>query len=177
MNFSRHRWVQVSAIHYLVLFVISQLNHHLAQWSIHLTVTGMMITFSAMELKYLKGLLSLLPIAIYLDVKWDFPFGSSSFVVLGLHLFLMILRFRLRRESMFLNANIAIAANLLVFLLYKLVELYSFGSMHLNFTTFFVNLIASSLVIALIYAFFTALQLQVLSWFGIRIREEQRTAR
>lgn len=177
ISFSNNRWVLVSIGHYVALFFLTQLNHYLSPYGIQLFVLGMLISFSALELNYKQGLLSLIPVSLVIDSKLPLPFGFTLIASLTLFTVAHLLRSRVRRE---ITASALVTSVLLNLASYGA---YTFGAMRylsleaIHFGPLALNLLASTLVVLVINRTFFDTQVGVLSIFGINLAEEQREAR
>ncbi len=177
ISIANNRWLVVSMGHFMALFIITQLNFYLATVSINVIITGMLISYSALMLNYSQGLLSLIPIAFYLDSKSPLPFGSTLAIMVALHSLVVGFRNRLRRESIPLAFFVSQLINILIFLAYTLFVAGSSFSQGVNYFHTGLNMIASLIVIAIVNQSFFVLQTEALAFFGIRLAEEQREAR
>ncbi|MCH6257148.1 hypothetical protein MLD52_11360 [Puniceicoccaceae bacterium K14] len=171
---SNNRWIFVSFGHYLLLFLVGQLNHQLTYFHIHLTITGLVIAFSSLELNFRQSFLSLVPIAFFIDAKSPLVFGTSFIVILSLSTAIYMLRSRFRREQARTSIPISLAINLSVFSAYTFYSVKHMGWDQINIAMTFWNLFWSSLVIAILHPIYFDLQIMMLEFIGIRITEEQR---
>ncbi len=176
-SLSKNRWLVVSMGHFIALFLITQLNYYLAIVSMNVIITGMLISYSALMLSYSQGLFSLIPIAFYLDSKSPLPFGSTLAITVALHSLVVGFRNRLRRESIPLGIFVSQSVNLLIFLGYSFFIASSPFGHTVNYFHTALNLILSSIVVAIVNQSFFVLQTEALSFFGIRLAEEQRESR
>ena len=174
---SRNRWLIVTVIHYLTLFVFSQVNFYLSPYGIHILITGMLVSFSSLVLSHTQAAFSLIPIAFCLDSNSPLPFGSSLIILIGLHYLIVVFRYQLRRESEGISLAVSLIANLAIHLLYSLFTLLYLGSEGLNSLHIGLNLLCSSLAIAFLNSYYLSTLIKVLSVFGIKIAQEQRQAR
>lgn len=175
--FSRNRWLIVTAIHFLTLFAFSEINTYLSQWGISILITGMLLSFSSLVLSHTQGTLSLIPIAFYLDSRSPLPFGSSLIILIGLHYLVAGFRYQFHRESGGISMAVSLIANIAIHLLYTLFAIVHLGSEGLNSLQIGLNLLCSSLVIALLNPFYLSTLIRFLELFGIKIAQEQRQAR
>lgn len=177
ISFSKNRWLIVSIGHFVVLFFLDQANFYLAAIGLQLLVLGMLISFSALELNYGQGLLSLAPICFFIDSKSPFPFGFTLIVTITLFTIAHILRSRVRREITASSLATSIILNICIFVAYTFGAIRYLDPGTLHFGPLAMNLLASSVVVALLNRIFFDSQTGVLSIFGINLAEEQREAR
>ncbi|MGK0236888.1 MAG: hypothetical protein ACKVGW_19230 [Verrucomicrobiia bacterium] len=175
--FSGNRWLIVTTIHYLTLFVFSEINTYLSPWGINILITGMLISFSSLVLSHAQGALSLIPVAFYLDSRSPLPFGSSLIILIGLHYVIVGFRYQFRRESGGISLAVSLIANIAIHLLYTLFTIIYLGSEGLSSLQIGLNLLCSSLVIVGLNPFYLLFLIRFLGLFGIRIAQEQRQAR
>lgn len=174
---SRNRWAVVTVSHYLTLFAFSQVNYYLSPYGINILVTGMLLSFSSLVLNHTQGALSLIPIAFYLDSHSPLPFGSSLIILIGLHYFTVGFRSQFRRETLGISLAVSLIANLAIHLLYSLFAIAYLGSEGLDPLHIGLNLLCSSLVIALLNPYYISTLIRILGLFGIKVAQEQRQAR
>ncbi|MDQ8203298.1 hypothetical protein [Pelagicoccus sp. SDUM812003] len=177
ISFSNHRWLIVTVVHYITLFFLSQLNYYLAPVGIQLIALGMLISFSAFELNFQHGFLSLVPIAFYLDSKMPLPFGFVFILTISLFTITHVARSRVRREVNASALITSLALNLVVFGAYTVGTARYLSLEGLHFGPFALNIFASALVIAILNRLFFQVQTGTLAIFGINLAEEQRAAR
>ena len=175
--FSNHRWIIVTVVHYVTLFFLSQLNYYLAPFGIGLFVCGMLISFSAMELNYKQGLLSIAPIAFYLDSKSPLPFGFSFILFICLFTIAHVARSRMRREISASGLATSLLLNLLAYGAYTFAAGRQAGYESMHFSALATNLFASVTVVTLCNGLFFEIQVRTLYLFGINLAEEQRESR
>lgn len=173
-TFSNNRWIFVSVGHFILLFLISQFNNQLSQIHIHLTVTGLAVAFSSLELNFKQSILSLIPIALVIDAKSPLPFGTSIIILLSLSTVIFMIRSRVRRENSRTSIPFSLAINLCLFSAYTIYSMRHLGWEQVNLSMTVWNLFCSSVVIAFIHSLFFDLQIMLLEFVGIRITEEQR---
>lgn len=177
MGFSNNRWILVTIVHYVALFFLAQANYYLAPSGFQIFVLGMLISFSALELNYKQGLLSLAPISFFLDAKSPLPFGFTFLVSITLFTIAHILRSRVRREMKGSSLASSIMLNMSAYVIYSLGVVRFLGSEGVYFGPIALNLLANTLVVVLLNRVFFDTQIGVLSIFGINLAEEQREAR
>lgn len=177
MSFSKNRWLIVSIGHFVALFFISQANYYLTPVGIQIFALGMLLSFSALELRYTQGLLSIAPICLFIDSKSPLPFGFTLVACLTLFTIAHTLRSRVRREITASTLATSITLNLGVFAAYTFGAIRYLGQESIHFGPLAMNLLASTLVVALLNRIFFDTQSGVLSIFGINLAEEQREAR
>lgn len=173
-SLSNNRWIFVSVGHYFLLFLISQLNNQLSQIHIHITVTGLAIAFSALQLNFKQSALSLLPLALSIDSKSPLPFGTSLTIILSLNTVIFMIRSRVRRENAFTSIPVSLALNLSVFSAYTIYSIKHFGWEQISLSMTLWNLFVSSFVVGFLHSLYFELQNLMLEFIGIRIAEEQR---
>ncbi|MFL3656791.1 MAG: hypothetical protein ACJ07L_01870 [Opitutales bacterium] len=173
----RNRWLIVTAIHYLTLFVFSQVNTYLSPLGIYILITGMLLSFSSLALSHTQGALSLIPIAFYLDSRSPLPFGTSLIILIGLHYLTVGFRHQFRRESGGISLAVSLIANLAIHILYTLFAIVYLGTEGLNSLKIGLNLLCTSLVITFLNPYYISLIIGILGLFGIKIAQEQRQAR
>ncbi len=174
---SRNRWLVVTIAHYLVLLIFTQVNYYLSPYGISIMVTGMLLAFSSLALNHTQGSLSLIPVAFFLDTKTPFPFGSSLVMLIGLHYATVLFRHQLRQESEGTRLVFSLSANLAIHLVYSLFTAIYLGTAGLNAFQIAMNLLASSLVIALLNTHYVKTMMEILGIFGINLSHEQRHSR
>lgn len=177
IQLSRHRWMIVTFVNYVTLFFLSQLNHYLAPVGVSIFLSGMIISFAAMELNFRQGLLALAPIALYLDARSPLTFGFSLILFLSLFTIAHSARSRMRREIAASNIATSLLLNLLAFAAYTFAAARAFGSEAIHFGPLALNLSASVLVLIFVNRLFFDVQTGTLALFGINLAEEQREAR
>ncbi|MEM9157444.1 MAG: hypothetical protein AAGB46_00235 [Verrucomicrobiota bacterium] len=177
INFSKHRWLIVTIVHYIALFILSQINHYLSIHNVHLSILGLLIAFSAFLLNFRQGFLSLLPTALYLESLSPLNYGSMLATIVIIFCILIWIRHRIHRESTAIAAGMALIANLAVHAFLTYFVLTQVGFEALNLSLLFLNFLFSSLVIAIFTKLYFACMLETLEFFGIRILEEQRESR
>lgn len=163
--------------HYVALFFVTQLNYYLAPLGIHLFILGMLVSFSAMELGYKQGFLSLVPVAFYLDAKSPLPFGFSLFLLLSLFTIAHAARSRIRREVSASGLITSVMLNLFAFSAYTFGAARFFGTEALHFGPLIMNLFLNAIVVAVFNRIFVETQTGALAWFGVNLAEEQRELR
>lgn len=174
---SRNRWLIVLLGHYITLFALSQVNYYVAPFGINIIITGMLLSFSSLNLNHIQGSLSLIPIAFLIDTKTPFPFGSSLLMLIGLHYVAVLVRHQLRRESEGISLTFALSANLAIYIVYTFLAATHLGTESINAFQITMNLLVSSLVIALLNLHYQRALIEVLGLFGINIPQEQRQSR
>lgn len=174
---SKNRWLIATIAFYITLFIFDQANYYLAPYGISIMVTGMLLSFSSLNLSHTQGSLSLIPIAFYLDTKTPFPFGSTLLVLIGLHYAAVLVRHQLRRETEGVSLAVALVANLALFAIYTLLAASYSGTEGLNGFQITMNLLASSLVIALLNLHYRRALIEMFGFFGIDIAQEKRQSR
>lgn len=174
---SNHRWVIVTIGHFVTLFFVSQLNYYLAPTGFQVFVLGMLISFSAMELNYRQGLLSILPIGLSLDSKIPLPFGFAFFTCFALYTAAHVSRSRLRREIAASGLVTSIILNLAAYLAFTTGAIHMFSGEAIHFGPIALNLLANTFVVMLLNRIFFDTQVGILAVFGVNLAEEQRDAR
>lgn len=177
ISFSNNRWLLVALGHYLTVFFLSQANYYLSSTGIQIFVLGVLISFSALELNFKQGLLSLIPVTLIIDSKLPLPFGFTFITSIFLFTVAHVLRSRVRREITASALATSILLNLASFGAYTLGAIRYLGSEAIHFGPLALNLLASTLVVVVINRIFFDTQVGVLSIFGINLAEEQREAR
>ncbi len=177
ISISNNRWLLVAIGHYVTLFFLTQANYYLSSTGIQLFVLGMLISFSALELNYKQGLLSIVPVTLAIDSKLPLPFGFTLISSITLFTIAHVLRSRVRREVTASALATSILLNLGSFAAYTFGAIRHFGSEAIHFGPLALNLLASTLVVLMINRFFFDTQIGVLSIFGINLAAEQREAR
>ena len=174
---ANRRWIAVTVVNFVTLFFLGQLNYYLAPIGIQLFLTGMIISFSAMELSYRQGLLSLVPIAFFVDSKSPLPYGFSFILFICLFTIAHVARSRMRREVAASGLAASLLLNLLAFAAYTFAagREFSFESIHAG--PLALNLFSSFAVILLCNSLFFDSQIGALALCGINLAEEQRDAR
>lgn len=177
ISFSKNRWIIVAIGHYIALFFATQLNHYLMPLGIHVFILGLLISYSAMELSFKQGFLSLVPIAFHLDSKSPLPFGFTLVLALTLFTLVHAARSRVRREISSSALVTTVMLNLVAFSAYTLGAIRNFGTEGLHFGPLVLNLFISAIVVALLNRLFFEVQTGALALFGVNLAEEQREAR
>ena len=174
---SRNRWIIVAIAHYITIFFFTQLNFYIAPFGISILITGTLLSFSSLTLNHLQGSFSLIPVAFLIDTKTPFPFGSSLLTLIGLHYIAVLVRYQLRRESEGASLATALAANLAIYIVYTFLAAANLGTEGINAFQIAMNLLISSLLIALINLHYQRALIEILGIFGINIAQEQRQSR
>ncbi len=174
---SRNRWIIVALAHYITIFAFTQFNFYIAPFGISILITGMLLSFSSLNLNHIQGSLSLIPIAFLIDTKTPFPLGSSLLMLIGLHYAAVIVRYQLRRESEAASLATALVANLAIYIVYTFLAAANLGTEGINAFQIAMNLLISSLVIALLNLHYQRALIEILGIFGINIAQEQRQSR
>ncbi|MBK1877495.1 hypothetical protein [Pelagicoccus mobilis] len=177
ISLSKNRWILVATGHFVLLFFLGQANHYLSSVGVQLFLIGMLLSFSALELSYSQGVLSIAPICLIIDSKTPFPFGYNLIACLTLFTIAHILRSRVRREVTASALATSILLNIGAFAAYTFGAIRYLGIESLHFVPLSMNLLASTLVVTLFNRIFFDTQTGVLSIFGINLAEEQREAR
>ncbi|EDY85252.1 hypothetical protein VDG1235_4887 [Verrucomicrobiia bacterium DG1235] len=177
ISFSHNRWLLVTIGHYVALFFFAQANYYLAPLGFQIFVVGMLISFSAMELNYKQGILSLIPVSLYIDSKSPLPFGFSLLTCITLFTIAHVLRSRVRREITASSLASSIMLNLAAFVAFTFGAIHFFGSESIHFGPIALNLLTNIAVVALFNRIFFDTQQGILLVFGINLAEEQREAR
>ncbi|MBD5782286.1 hypothetical protein IEN85_22495 [Pelagicoccus sp. NFK12] len=177
ISFSNNRWLLVALGHYITLFFLSQANHYLSSSGIQVFALGMLISFSALELNYKQGLLSIAPVTLTIDSKLPLPFGFTFIASITLFTIAHVLRSRVRREITASALATSVLLNLASFGAYTFGAIRYLGGEAIHFGPLALNLLASTLVILALNRIFFDTQIGVLSIFGINLAEEQREAR
>ncbi|MDQ8184402.1 hypothetical protein [Pelagicoccus sp. SDUM812002] len=177
ISFSNYRWLLVAAGHYITLFFLTQANYYLSSTGIQLFALGMLISFSALELNYKQGMLSIVPVTLFIDSKLPLPFGFTLIASITLFTIAHVLRSRVRRKVTSSALATSILLNLASFAAYTFGAIRYLGAEGIHFGPLALNLFASTLVVVLINRFFFDMQIGALSIFGINLAEEQREAR
>lgn len=164
-------------VHCTGLFIFSQINYYLGPFGIYIMITGMILSFSSLVLNHIQGSLSLIPIAFFLDTKTPFPFGSSLLMLIGMHYATVLLRNQMRRESEGISLIVSLTANFAIHVIYSLLAITYLGTSGLNAFQITMNLLASSLVIALLNTQYFKAIIEILGLFGINTAQEQRQTR
>ncbi len=174
---SKNRWILVTLGHYILLFSLSQLNHYLAPVHTYLTLIGLAISYSVIRLSLKQGLLSLIPIAFYLDCTTPLIFGTSLLMIVSLFCTMFLFRSRFQRETITTSIFISLILNSAMISAYTISAISQFGYDSVNISLTLWNLLWSSLVIVLIHQLYYHLIDSLLARFGIHIAEEQREAK
>lgn len=177
ISFSKNRWLIVTIGHYITLFFAEQLNFYLSPLGIQIFILGMLISFSAMELNFRQGFLSIIPIGLHLDAKSPLPFGFALVLSITLFTVAHIIRSRIRRE---INSSALVASillNLLAFSGYTFGAIRYLGSGGLHFAPLALNLFVSALVVLVFNRLYFETHYGALQLFGVNLAEEQREAR
>ncbi|MBC2605673.1 hypothetical protein [Pelagicoccus albus] len=174
ISFSRNRWLIVALGHYLTLFFVSQMNFYLSASGIQFFVLGMLISFSALELSLKQGMLSLAPIAFYLDSRSPLPFGFTLVLSLILCTIAHLLRSKVRREVSTSAMATTIILNIVSYGVYTVGAAKYLGAEAIHFWPVVLNLFASTFVVIIINKIFFDTHTGVLAIFGINLAEEQR---
>ena len=174
---SKNRWLIATIAFYITLFIFEQANYYLAPYGINIMITGMLLSFSSLNLSHTQGSLALIPIAFYLDTRTPFPFGSILLALIGLHYAAVLVRYQLRRETEGVSLAVALAANIALFAIYTLLAVTYLGTQGLNGFQITINLLASSLVIALLNLHYRRALIEIFGFWGINIEEKKRQSR
>lgn len=174
---SNNRWLVVAFSLYLTHFFLSQLNHHLAPLGISIFLTGMFISFCAMELSYRQGMFALAPLALYIDSKSPLPFGFSLILFLSLFTIANAARSRMRREITASGLATSLLLNLAAFAAYTFAAGRAFSFEAIHFGPLALNLCSSAFVLILCNKLFFEVQIGALALCGINLAEEQRESR
>ena len=171
---SRNRWSVVAICHYGALLLFSEINYHIAFSGIYILITGMLLTSSSLILSPTQGALSLIPIALFVDSRIPIPFGSSLVMLIGLHFAIVLIRSQIQRETDTLAIAAALIANLFVHFGYSLFSRVYMGTVGIDPLLISVNALCSSLVVALLYTFYSRIVVDILGLFGVNVNQEPR---
>jgi len=177
MFLSKNRWIIVSACHYIALFFAAQLNFYLTATGVQVFVLGMLISFSAIELNYNQGLLSVLPIGLILDSKSPLGFGLISLLAIAIFTFGHLLRSKVRREIALSTLAVSTLLNLLAFFGMTIAAATHYSSTAVHAWPLAVNLCANTLLVLALNRTYFDIQTRMLKICGIDLAEEQREAR
>lgn len=172
----KRRVITLSAASLLLAVLLSQLNHYLAPWQIHLWCGGLFITFVALRLGHRTGATVSFLAGLLLDAQSPVPFGTQGLLFLAGHATIFAIRARAPREEPVIGVVIALIANLALFLALSFFRIDSALEPARAWLRGFADLLASQLLIVLIAPWFFAVQARLLGPINDNLRNFSRRA-
>lgn len=176
-----YRWLVVFGSNLLLLWLGGLANHYLSQfaflWFEHCSVSlylgGLLVTYAALRLDSRNGWISTLLTGLAYDSLSALPFGTSV-VLFGLvHAVLLHGRQRFPREELVFTIVVALLANLFLFTAISFFLVGNNPRPANAWFRLFADLLVSQCVIALVTAWFLALQNSVFAF----LRQHPETGR
>jgi hypothetical protein len=172
---NRHiRWIVVLLANLMLIFLVAELNHGLAIWSLHLSAGGLLLTFSSLHLSLKQGLLTSGATGLILDSANPLPFGSIVILVLIGHVVVFSLRENFARSQLRCGVVVALCLNLFLMLSYGLLAVGGTPAPSIYWTRIGSDMVLSLLGVALVAPWFFSLQRAALAFVGIDLEAEQR---
>jgi len=155
-------------------FCVSQLNHYIAPAHVSLFIGGLLVSFSALRLEFRAGWWASLLIGLLIDSSSAVAFGFHGLLFVAAHVGVFNLRGRFPREETTFGVVVALVANLLLFFLITISLAHRSPAPFSMLSRYFVDLLASELLVLLVAPWFFALQERSLELGGVSLRREQR---
>jgi uncharacterized membrane protein len=172
---NRHvRWIIVLLANLILIFLVAELNHSLAIWSLHVYLGGLFLTFSSLHLSLKQGLLATGATGLMLDSTNPLPFGSTFILLLVCHVVVFSLRGNFARSNLRTEVAIALSLNLVLMLSYGLLAAGDTPSPSIYWTRIAWEFLFSLVGVALFAPWFFAFQRMALGFFGVDLEVETR---
>lgn len=175
---NRHvRWIIVLLANLLLVFLVAELNHGLAIWSLHIFIGGLLVTFGSLHLGLKQGLLANGITGLFLDAAIPLPFGVTFLLIMVCHTVIFSIRGNFARENIGSGLLIAVVLNLVLMLAYGLLAARGTPAPGIFWTRIGLDLLLSTIAIAVIAPWFFSLQRTTLTFVGVDLEAEQREAK
>jgi len=160
------RWLIVLLANLLLWWMVGTANHYLSHFSflwldhasIHLSIGGLFVVFSALRLDSKHGWITVLLTGLMMDSLQPVPFGTNM-LLLGVVLATLLYgRRRLPREGAIFGIVVALLANLFLVIALSFILVGTHPRPGEAWMRIFVDLLASQFLILTITPWFLALQ-------------------
>lgn len=160
------RWLIVFVANLLLCWLVGLANSYLSRcsilWmdhvSIHLYVGGLLVTYSALHLDRISGLIAVGLTGLAFDAMEPVPFGTSLILFGLVHATLLYGRQRFPREGEIFSIVLALLANLFLFIALSFILVGANPRPGEAWIRLFVDLLAAQAFLLLITPWFIALQ-------------------
>lgn len=166
------RWIVIVLANALLVFLGSQLNHHLATLPVSVFLFGLCLPVAGLRLRFRPGLIAMVVSGLVLDATRPVPFGSSALLLAALFTCWHAVRARLPRTGTTPAVVGALLANVVLFLAQPLLVPGALAGA--TASRILVDLLLSEVAIVVIGPWFFALQEQALMLRGVNLNEEAR---
>jgi len=147
----------------LVLWaVVSQTNHYLAVWHLHVFAGALYVTFAALRLKPRSGLIVAMLGGLLCDANTPVPFGTHTLLFTICHALIFKFRHRIPADQTASQVIIALIANAGLFFALSVVLAMGNFAMGTMLPRLLLDLLISQLFVGLISPWFFALQTRIL---------------
>lgn len=165
------RWSVVAGANALLLFLVAQVNHYLAPWSLALTVTGLLLPFAGLRLPLRPAIVAVLLTGLLHDALRPVVFGSTALLLGTGLLVVQALRHKLPRAEVRTAVLVGLAANTVLFFATPLVLPAELRAA-VHPARIAVDFALSSAAVAWLAPWFLALQRHALQFAGVHLLEE-----
>jgi rod shape-determining protein MreD len=160
------RWLAPLVANMVLLQLGALANHHLAPFGLTLFCGGLLVTYAAARLDLRHGLTGTLLTGLLFDALSPVPFGLGTFFLGLAHVLIFQGRQRFPRDEPVFFTVVALLANLFLFLCLSFALVGDNPRPAAAWGRLFVDLIFSQLALALVAAWFFALQNALIEFTG-----------
>ncbi len=146
--------------------IVSQLNHVLTPWRVHLFMGGLFVTFAALMQPFAPGLAASCAVALVLDANAPVAFGTHLILFGAAHAAVYRLRERIPRSDTVSRVTVAVLANLGIFLVFSFIQVLRTPGTTGIWPRALADLLFSQVALALAAPWFFALQARALALAG-----------
>jgi hypothetical protein len=157
------RTLVLFAVSLLLWVLVTQLNHTLAGWSVHVFAGGLFVVSAALTQPPGAGLASAILAGLVCDAHAPVAFGLHAGLFAAAQVLLFQARERLPRGDALALTVVALLANLVLFVAFTLARLRGLPAPAALWPRLAVDLAASQLAVALAAPWFAALQARALA--------------
>jgi len=154
--------------------LFGQLNHYLSSWNVSLFVGGLLVTFPALRFSHRDGWKIVVLLGLWCDATAPVRVGLHAVLFLTAYTFVFQLRDRFPREEAVFGVFIALIANAGIFIALTVALLMRNPHPFAAIPAVLIDLLVSELFVAMVGAWFFALQEKSLEIAGLSLRREQR---
>jgi len=161
----------LSAASLLLAWVLTQINHYLAPWQLHVWCGGLFVAFAALRLGYRTGAIAVFIAGLLLDAGKPVAFGTQAFLFLAAHAVIFNVRARAPRDETIVGVVTALLVNLGLFLALSFPHIDSSRFAAGSWMRCFADLLVSQIVLALLAPWFFSVQTRLLEFGGTNLRD------
>ena len=146
--------------------IVSQLNHSLTPWRIHLFVGGLFVAMAALTQPLTAGILCSAGIGLVFDANAPVAFGTHLVLFCLAHVLVYRVRERVPRNDTVSRVTVAVLANLGVFLVFSFLQVLRTPGVSGIWPRALVDLLFSQVALTVIAPWYFALQARSLALAG-----------